>query len=121
MYDEKIFQEWWCGNCSTYIRFRLSMDWNRVVWVECPMCHHKHQRCIKDGVIQEDGRYSGGDPVEDICPPKSACSKDPITKKFSNKTEWSDKRDGIVIKSSDDLIRDNYFRERWLEIGGRES
>lgn len=114
--DDKIFQEWYCGNCQTYIRFRLSMDYDRVVWVECPMCQHKHQRCIKKGQIVEDGRFSQGDPREDICPPKSACSKEPITKKLS-KTKYT--RDSVVIKSDVDLIRDNYFRERWIEIAGR--
>lgn len=119
MYDDKVFQEWYCGECATYIRFRLSMDWDRVVWVECPMCHHKHQRCIKEGVIKEDGRFSGGDPVEDICPPKSACSKEPITKQL-DKAKWGT-RDGVVIKSDKDLMRDNFLRERWIEIHGRES
>lgn len=118
MYDDKVFQEWWCGNCSTYIRFRLSMDWNRTVFVECPMCKHQHQRFIKDGVIQDDGRYANGTPVEEICPPKSACSKEPITKKLGIAKYGT--RDGVVIKSSEDLIRDNYFRERWIEIAGRE-
>lgn len=117
--DDKVFQEWWCGNCSTYIRFRLSMDWNRAVWVECPMCQHKHQRYIKDGRIQDDGRYSNGNPVEDICPPKSACSKEPITKQMDI-TRWG-ARDGVIIKSEKDLIRDNYFRERWIEIAGRDN
>lgn len=116
---EKVFQEWWCGNCQVYIRFKLSMDWNRVVWVECPMCHHKHQRYIKNGIIQDDGRYNNGEPVEDICPPKSACSKEAITKQL-NKTKYGT-RDGIVIKSHNDLIRDNFLRERWIEIHGRES
>jgi hypothetical protein len=116
--DDKVFQEWYCGECKTYIRFRLNMEYDRVVWVECPMCHHRHQRYIKKGQIVEDGRFSHGDPKEDICPPKSACSKDPITKKMQE-TQWA--RDGAVIKSEKDLIRDNYFRERWIEIAGRET
>jgi hypothetical protein len=116
MDDEKIFQEWYCGNCSTYIRFRLCMGYNRVVWVECPMCAHRHQRFIKDGRIQDDGRFNHGEPVEDICPPKSACSKEPITKKL-DKAKYT--RDGIIIKSTEDLVRDNHMRERWIEIFGR--
>ncbi len=117
--DDKVFQEWYCGNCHTYIRFRLRMDYNRVVWVECPMCKHRHQRYIKDGRIQDDGRYNHGDPVEDVCPPKSACSKEPITKQLE-KSKYGT-RDGVIIKSDKDLIRDNYFRERWIEIAGRNS
>lgn len=114
--DDKVFQEWYCGNCSTYIRFRLNMEWDRVVWVECPMCKHRHQRFIKDGVIQDDGRYANGAPLEDICPLKSACSKEPITKKMQ---EVKYARDGVVIKSEKDLVRDNFFRERWIEIAAR--
>lgn len=114
--DGKVFQEWYCGNCETYIRFRLNMEWDRTVWVECPMCHHKHQRYIKDGVIKDDGRFANGDPKEDICPPKSACSKEPITKKLEQ-SKYT--RDGVVIKSDHDLARDAYMRERWIEIYGR--
>jgi hypothetical protein len=113
---DKVFQEWYCGECKTYIRFRLSMDWDRAVLVVCPLCKHEHQRFIKDGVIMEDGRFSNGHPKEEICPPKSAASKDPITKKLKD-SKWGT-RDGIVIKSSEDLVRDNYFRERWIEIYG---
>jgi hypothetical protein len=91
------------------------MEYDRVVWVECPMCGHRHQRCIKDGRIQEDGRFANGNPVEDVCPPKSACSKEPITKKLEKAKST---RDGVVIESSEDLVRDNYFRERWIEIYG---
>jgi len=114
--DDKIFQEWYCGECQTYIRFRLNMEYDRTVWVECPMCHHRHQRCIKKGQIVEDGRFSNGDPVEDIMPLKSACSKEPITKKMQ---KTSHARDGAIIRSSEDLARDNFFRERWIEIYGR--
>lgn len=114
--DDKIFQEWYCGECATYIRFRLSMEWNRVVIVECPMCKHRHQRYIEDGVIKDDGRFNHGDVKEDIIPLKSACSKEPITKKLAEKKYT---RDGIVIKSDKDLARDAYMRERWIEIYGR--
>ena len=83
--------------------------------IECPMCGHRHQRYIKEGHIVEDGRYSYGDPIEDICPLKSACSKEPISKAIVA----SAKRDGIVIKSDADLIRDNFLKDRWVEIHGK--
>jgi hypothetical protein len=117
VYDSKVFQEWYCGNCATYIRFRLNMDYDRTVTVVCPSCGHRHQRYIKKGQIVEDGRHSHGDPKEELCPPKSACSKEPITKKM--KDDYS-KRDGAVIKSDADLIRDNFFRDRWVEIAARK-
>lgn len=115
--SDKVFQEWYCGHCNTYIRFKLNMEYDRAVWVECPMCAHRHQRYIKNGRIQDDGRYNHGDPKEEICPPKSACSKEPITKKLE-KAKYGT-RDGVIIKSDADLIRDNFLRERWIEIGGK--
>jgi hypothetical protein len=116
--DDKVFQEWYCGECKTYIRFRLSMEYDRAVTVVCPSCGHRHQRFIKDGRIVEDGRHSSGEAKEELCPPKAACSKEPITKEMKNK-QWA--RDGAVVKSDADLIRNNYFRERWIEIAGRNS
>ena len=114
--DDKIFQEFYCGECSTYIRVRLNMSYNRTIWMECPMCKHRHQRYIENGQILERGRYEHGDPKEDICPPKSACSKEPITK-VMQKNQWA--RDSAVIKSSEDLARDNYMRELWIELYGQ--
>jgi hypothetical protein len=114
--DDKLFQEWYCGNCSTYIKFRLNMCYDRVVLVVCPMCKHEHQRYIKAGKIQDDGRYNHGDPKEEIHPLKTACSKEPITKKLS-KEKWGT-RDGIVINSERDLVREDYFRQLWIELHG---
>lgn len=120
MDDDKIFQEWHCGTsgggCDTFIRFRLNMNWDRVVNIICPMCKHQHQRFIKNGQIQDDGRFSNGSVVEDICPPKSACSKEPISKRFDKNRNAT--RDGEIIKSPKDLIRDSYMRELWLEFHG---
>jgi len=113
--DGKVFQEWYCGECRTYIRFRLSVEYDRVVEVVCPMCNHHHKRYIQDGVVKDEGRNTHGGIVEQLCPLKSACSKEPITKNLQ-KNGYT--RDGVVIKSSEDLARDAYFRERWLEIGG---
>ena len=118
--DGKVFQEFYCGECQHYIRVRLSMEYDREVEVVCPMCGHKHRRCIVDGCIVEHGRYRG-EVKEDICPPKSACSKEPISKQMSQAKEFGDRRDGAVIKSDADLARDAFMRERWLELYGSES
>ena len=116
MQDDKIFQEFYCNDCCVYIRVRLNMNYNHAINVVCPMCSRKHPRYIQDGQIIDRGAV--GSPHEDICPPKSACSKEPLSKVMM-KNKYS--RDGVIIKSSEDLIRDDYFRERWIELYGQES
>lgn len=115
--DDKVFQEFYCGNCENYIRMRLSMEYNRIVEVTCPMCGHMHKRCITDGVITENGREAGS-VVEQICPPKSACSKEPITKHMAKAKEFRERRNGAVVKSEADLQRDSFMMERWVELYG---
>lgn len=115
--EEKVFQEFYCGECQHYIRVRLNMSYNRTIWLVCPMCGHKHQRYIDKGTIYERGRYEHGDPVEDICPPKSACSKEPFTKKMRDSYS---RRDGAVIRTDADLARASVMIDRWAEVAARE-
>jgi hypothetical protein len=112
----KVFQEFYCGECKSYIRLRLSVEYDRIVQVQCPMCGHLHRRCIVKGAIVENGRYEGS-VVEDVCPPKSACSKDPVTKRMAQ-AESRQRRDAAVIDSDADLIAQSFLRERWLELYG---
>jgi hypothetical protein len=115
---DRVWQEFYCGNCNGYILVRLNMAINHVVEVVCPNCGHKHLRNIVKGVILENGRH-GSNHKEEICPPKSAYSKTPHTKKVPS-------RDGTVIKKESDLDRANpaskaIIEERWFEIfGGRK-
>lgn len=115
--DDKVFQEFYCGECENYIRMRLNMEWDRIVEVTCPMCGHMHKRCITKGVITENGRAAGS-AVEQICPPKSACSKEPITKHMAKAKAYGERRDGAVVKSPEDLQRDAIMKERWVESYG---
>lgn len=116
MQDGKVFQEFYCNDCHGYIRVRLNMEYDRAINVCCPNCPRKHPRYIKDGQIVERGAVDS--PSEDICPTKSAYSKEPISKMMM-KNKYS--RDGVIINSSEDLVRDAMMRERWIELYGQES
>jgi hypothetical protein len=113
--ENKIWQEFYCNDCpeGNYMRVRLNMGLNHSVEIVCPMCKAKHHRTIKNGLIF-DGK--NGNVVEQICPPKSACSKEPIAAKM-----FKNARDGVKIEQTDaEKIRDSIMKERWIELyGGR--
>jgi hypothetical protein len=123
--DDKIWQEFYCGECSGYFRVRLNMALNLGVKIVCPKCKHEHHRYIKDGVIYESGRENNS-AKEEICPPLSAYSKEPLTQKMLA-TGWRAKRDGVTIEKEADLnkrspVADAMIKERWFELyGGRVS
>ena len=113
----KVFQEFYCNDCFGYILVTLNIDLNHTVKVVCPQCGRQHPRTIRDGRIYDEG--SGGGPVEEICPTKSAYSKEPRTKKMTN----SSSRNGEVIKSASDISERDpaaqaLFNERWFEMFG---
>lgn len=116
---EKIWQEFYCGECQGYFRFRLNIILNYEVEVVCPNCQHKHRRCIENGIIYEKGRFKTNI-KEEICPPKSSYSKEPLTRKME---ESRHKRDGVVIDKADDFSTKNpaartIIQERWFELYG---
>lgn len=114
-YVSRVLQEFYCGECEGYIRVKLNMAINNEVDVECPNCHHKHRRCIKDGEISERGRFTS-DAIEEICPTIAAYSKEPITKKMrdAHKTKsYADRRDGVVVGEEE-------MRLRWAELDSRQ-
>lgn len=117
---DKIWQEFYCGHCDGYFRLKLNIAINHEVEMVCPNCGHKHRRCIKNGIIYEQGRFQNNY-KEEICPPKSAYSKEPLTKKMTEKDSWK-KRDGIVIEKPEDMsdnpIAASIIRERWFELYG---
>ena len=118
--DNKIWQEFYCGECQGYFRVKLNMALNIGVEMVCPNCKHRHHRYIKDGVIYEQGRNENA-PKDEICPPLSAYSKEPLTAKMEVKSTW--KRDGVVIDKEQDLSKNNpvaaaMIRERWFELHG---
>lgn len=111
--SDKAWQEFYCHRCpgGTYIRVKLNMALNYSVAVVCPMCGAKHERTIENGVLFD--RSKAGNYKEEICPPKSACSKEPYTNKIKK-----DARNGAVIEKPEDLVRDHIMRELWLEYHG---
>lgn len=90
---------------------KLNMAINYSVAVVCPMCGAKHERTIENGVLFD--RSKVGNYKEEICPPKSACSKEPRTTKIKTGA-----RHAQVVKEADDLVRDSYMRELWLSYHG---
>jgi len=113
--DNKVWQEFYCHRCpsGTYIMVKLNYALNYSVVVVCPMCGAKHERTIENGVLYD--RCKTGNYKEEICPPKSACSKVSRHKKIK-----AGARHGEVVKSADDL-RDNTMRELWISrFGGNE-
>ncbi len=118
---EKVLQEFHCHRCperGTYILVKLAMDYDRKVVIVCPMCGAKHERDIVQGVIYDKGKNQNF--VEEVCPPKSACSQQPITEKMQKETRWrgGNPRDGVVIEKPEEIIRDNFLRELWIERSG---
>jgi len=114
--DNKVWQEWYCtksgGGCGGYILVRLNMAINGIVEMVCPKCGHKHQRCIEDGQIKEQGRHNGS-PTQEITPVMAAWSETPRTKAFdpNERNDHRGERDGAIIKSQADLI----LRESWID------
>ena len=119
----KIFQEFYCtksgGGCGKYFTIRLNGALNYVAEIVCPNCGHKHQRCIENGVITENGRFDNK-PREEICAPKSSISDEPISAKMTKSYEL---RDSVVIAKPEDLsenkkIGKTFLRDRFLELFG---
>lgn len=114
----KIWQEFYCNNCDGWFRVRLNMALNMSVKMICPNCQHEHHRHIDNGQIKDNGHSTTI--KEEICPPKSAYSKEPLTAKAKKHA-----RDGIKIEQESDLnkrnpVADAMIKERWFEIyGGR--
>jgi hypothetical protein len=113
--DSKIWQEFYCHRCTeggTYIMVKLNVGINHGVEVVCPMCGAKHHRRISGGKIVDDSKRS--EVMEQIYPPKSACSKEPRTAKMDNFV-----RGGVPVEASDaEKIAHQFLRERWIEIHG---
>ena len=123
MSDDKVWQEFYCGECQGYIRIRINMNLNCEIEFECPNCGHKHRRVIRDGVIKENGRFAN-EPKFELTPMKSAYSKEPWTKKMRDANGWGGRRDGAVVtqENARDAFTDNYMHELWFErYGGKES
>jgi len=121
---EKIWQEFYCGECQGYIRLQLNPNLNHEFWFECPNCGHQHRRVMRNGMIQENGRHQD-EPSYELCPTKSAYSKEPWTKHFVEATQYSERRDSAVMTQETvrrDAFTENLLRDRWLErFGGLQN
>lgn len=134
---EKVWQEFYCYECPAdpkdkekktggYFRVKLNMALEMNVIVVCPNCGHEHNRSIRNGEIHESRLSNAYE--EKLRVPKSAWSRDPISKlmdKLKNKnTHDAGRRKGAVLKDGEDLvpdaekIRSSIMRERWLELYG---
>jgi RNase P subunit RPR2 len=114
--DDKVWQEFYCNDCpdgGNYILVRLNLALkNYTVVVVCPMCGAKHHRTINEGRIVDDSK--SGSVIEEICPPKSACSKESRTAKM-----FANARHGVVVEEDDaKAITRAMLRERWIELYG---
>jgi hypothetical protein len=109
----KVWQEFYCHRCEggNYIMVKLNMALNYTAVVVCPMCGSKHERTIENGEIFDRGK--SGSYREEICPPKSACSKEPRHSKIKRGA-----RDGAVVRDENDIVRDHYMRQLWLDYYG---
>ena len=108
----KIWQEFYCNDCSGYFRVKLDMALNIKIKMCCPNCGHPHPRATKDGQIVEYNDGIKGSYEEEVHVPKSAYSKEPFTSRIK-----ANARDGAVIESADH-IRDVRMRELWFEYFG---
>jgi len=125
---EFVTQEWYCtksgGGCGGYITVNLNMAINGVVEMICPKCGHKHQRCIDNGVVKEQGRHTGK-PTEEICPTIADYSKEPRSrrharlkkvlngKKRRQYGKGANERDGAVISSNKDIASQGFVDDLW--------
>lgn len=115
---DKVYQEFFCGECKHYIRVTINANLNHEFWFECPNCGHKHRRVFRDGQILENGRYKN-EPIFELTIPKSACSKDPVTAKMKELKDHQ-RRDGVVIEEKRSPSAVQYFKDRWAEVAARE-
>ena len=124
--SDKIWQEFYCGECNGYIRIKLNMQLNCEIEFVCPgksgKCGHKHRRVIRDGIIRENGRFAN-EPKFELVPTQSAYSKEPWTsqmKKAAEKNHHSGRREGVPItkESPRDAFSEQQFRDRWFELYG---
>ena len=100
----RVWQEFYCNDCDGYVRFKVNaaLKDHRVV-VVCPNCNRKHPRLVIDGRVYDKSSGMGARDEEEVCPPKSAYSKEPWTKAM---LKGKYRRDGSVIKNDSDLRKE---------------
>ena len=104
----KIAQEFYCNDCSGFIRVKLNLALNHRITVQCPKCSHQHPRVIVDGIIYETHPEVVSSYTEEICPPMSSYSKESILASPHS-------RDGVTLTEA---VIDPAVRARWFERFG---
>ena len=78
-----VVQEFYCNDCDGYFRARLSLGFNRSIYMVCPACDRHHPRVVHEGMIYESGRMGKEwrkHEAQEIHVPKSSYSKIPVTR-----------------------------------------
>lgn len=105
----RVSQEFYCNECDGYFIVRLNTKLNHEAVIRCPNCGHEHRRCVKNGEIYEQGRFSS-DHKETILPTKTSYSKKPFTEEMRKNA-----RDGVRVP---DGMREEMY-DRWVELAER--
>lgn len=117
----RVSQEFYCGECKHYFFIRMNAAVNDVVWIVCPnkSCKHEHRRCVVDGHIVEDGRWTHN-PTQKIISMPTSLSLTPRTQKMEamhQKNSYQGRRDSVPIA---DQQRTTLFADLWLDKSIRE-
>jgi len=118
----RIYQEFYCNDCTGYFGVKLNIALNYSVVVVCPNCGRKHPRTIKDGHIFEDTYCPRGREkyVEEIVPPPSAYHKKPWTDEMKKAAkEKRGPREGVEIKEPRNEVEESHWLRRlWTDFHG---
>ena len=112
----RLWQEFYCttsgGGCGGYILVKINMSLNRRVEIICPKCKHSHRRNIINGLLQEDGRFSG-EAKEEITPTLAAWSKVSLINPEQKKPKFERIAEKVEL-SGDEVQAQEIMRESWI-------
>lgn len=113
----RVNQEFYCGNCQKYFIVRLNAQLTHEVEIVCPGCGHEHRRCVKEGMIFDEGRFQS--PVkEKIRPTPSTLVSQPRTQAMLATGVWQ-RRSGVKLDEPDNSDP-SFLPESWLDKAQRE-
>jgi hypothetical protein len=105
----RVSEEFYCNKCDGYFVVRINVALDYEIELVCPNCGRAHRRCVKNGHIFEEGRYTSKEAKERILTTKNNYSKEPITDKMKKKGS----RNGEPIAQM-------LLQERWASMAQRE-
>ena len=119
MYQD--MQEFHCptsgGGCGGYFTCGINVNLTGWVNVICPSCQHNHSRKYDNGVIVEEGRYTGQpstDETEELLGNPASFSMKPKAKLSKNNPR---ERDAVII----DANRCEFLADAWRRKLGEET